>query len=224
MTQVLVIDDEVQIRRLLRIYLENQGFKMNEAPNGGDGLRAIAGVKPDIVLLDLGLPDMDGLEVLKSLRSWSSVPVIVLSVRNSEEDVVELLNAGADDYMIKPFNTGELAARIHVALRHHLPLTKDESFIVGRLNVDLENRVVVSDGEEIKLTPTEYAILRLLVQHAGKILTHSHILREIWGPNSGNESNNLRVYVTQLRKKIEKEPSRPEVLVTEPGVGYRLKI
>jgi two-component system KDP operon response regulator KdpE len=219
----VAIDDEVQIRRLLRICLERNDFKVYDASDGEEGLRQILNVKPDLVLLDLGLPDMDGKDVLSSLREWSSIPVIILSVRNTEDDIVALLNAGADDYMIKPFNTGELIARIRVALRHRNPEPADQVFSTGSLTVDLGSREVKVEGEETKLTPTEYALLRLFIQHAGKVLTHQQILREVWGPNTQEEYNYLRVYITQLRKKIEINPARPQLLLTEPGVGYRLK-
>jgi two-component system KDP operon response regulator KdpE len=221
--RVLAIDDEGPIRRLLRISLGSHGFQVFEAATAEEALRMVLGTKPDVVLLDLNLPDSDGREVLKSLREWSKVPVIVLSVRNAEEDIVELLNAGADDYLIKPFNTAELRARIGVALRHCSELP-EPTFVSGPLSVDVANRLVTVGGAERKLTPTEYAILRLLVRHAGKVLTHQQILREVWGPNIESDSANLRVYVAQLRRKIEHEPSRPQILLTEPGVGYRLKI
>ena len=224
MIRVVAIDDEVQIRRLLRICLERDDFKVYDACDGEEGLRQILNVKPDLVLLDLGLPDMDGKDVLSSLREWSSIPVIILSVRNTEDDIVALLNAGADDYMIKPFNTGELIARIRVALRHRNPEPAEQIFSVGSLTVDLGSREVRVEGKETKLTPTEYALLRLFIQHAGKVLTHQQILREVWGPNMQEEYNYLRVYITQLRKKIETNPARPQLLLTEPGVGYRLKI
>ena len=224
MSRVLVIDDERQIRRLLRVSLEAQGFEVHEAGTAEDGLRSIQGVKPDVVLLDLGLPDMDGSELLGRLRTWSTVPVLILSVRNSEEDIVRLLNAGADDYIIKPFNTGELVARLRVAVRHHAPEEAQGLFSSGRLSVDLLNREVRVGGEPLKLTPTEYALLRLFIRHAGRIMTHGQILREIWGPNAEAETNYLRVYITALRKKIEAQPQVPELIVTEPGVGYRLKL
>jgi two-component system KDP operon response regulator KdpE len=222
-SRVLVIDDERQIRRLLRVSLEAQGFEVHEAATAEDGLRSIQGVKPDVVLLDLGLPDMDGSELLARLRTWSTVPVLILSVRNSEEDIVRLLNAGADDYIIKPFNTGELVARLRVAVRHHAPEEAQGLFSSGRLSVDLLNREVRVGGEPLKLTPTEYALLRLFIRHAGRIMTHGQILREIWGPNAEAETNYLRVYITALRKKLEAQPQVPELIVTEPGVGYRLK-
>jgi len=223
-TRILAVDDDPQIRRLLRISLEKYGFQVYEAANGEDGLRTVMGVKPDIVLLDLNLPDLDGREVLRLLREWSAIPVIVLSVRSAEQDIVELLNAGADDYMVKPFNTGELIARVEVALRHALSQPGEEVFSSGALQVDLVNRLVSLAGAELKLTPTEYALLRLFVRHAGKVLTHQQILREVWGPNAEQDSNNLRVYMAQLRKKLEADPAHPRLLVTEPGVGYRLKI
>lgn len=223
MIHVLVIDDEIQIRRLLRISLEKLEFKVHEAATGQEGIQEVRGVKPDLILLDLNLPDMDGKEVLRNLREWSSTPVIILSVRNTEEDIVELLNGGADDYMIKPFNTGELVARIQVALRRRTPQGQEGSFTAGNLTVDIASRKVTLSGRELKLTPTEYALLRLFTRHAGKVLTHQHILREVWGPNMATEYNYLRVYITQLRKKIETDPANPELIVTEPGVGYRLK-
>lgn len=224
MTRIAAVDDDIGIRRLLRISLEKLGFQVYEAGSGEEALRVVMGVKPDIVLLDLNLPDLDGREVLRLLREWSTIPVIVLSVRTAEQDIVELLNAGADDYMVKPFNTGELVARIKVALRHRSPESDAGVFASGRLRVDVVNRLVSLAGTELKLTPTEYALLRLFVRHAGKVLTHHQILREVWGPHTENESANLRVYVTQLRKKIEEDPARPRLLLTEPGVGYRLRI
>jgi len=224
MTSVLVIDDEVQIRRLLRVTLEKLGYAVHEAATGGDGLQMVLGKKPDVVLLDLGLPDKDGASVLAELRSWSAIPVIVISVRNSEEDIVRLLDAGADDYIIKPFNTGELIARMKVAIRHHAPQEAQAVFSTGRLSVDLLDREVKVAGEPVKLTPTEYGLLRLFVQHAGRILTHRQLLREVWGPNMDEETNYLRVYITGLRKKIETNPQMPELIITEPGVGYRLRV
>ena len=224
MTSVVVIDDEVQIRRLLRVSLETQGCVVHLASTGEEGLRLVLGKKPDIVLLDLGLPDRDGTEILTELRGWSSIPVIVLSVRNSEEEIVKLLDAGADDYLVKPFSTGELVARMRVAIRHHAPQEAPEKFASGRLVVDLQDRSVTVGGEAVKLTPTEYGLLRLFVQHAGRILTHRQILREIWGPNADEETNYLRVYVTALRKKLEANPQMPELIITEPGVGYRLRL
>lgn len=223
MTSVLVIDDEIQIRRLLRVSLEKQGYAVHEAGTAADGLQMVLGKKPDIVLLDLGLPDRDGADALSELRTWSSVPVIVLSVRNAEEEIVRLLDTGADDYLIKPFHTGELVARIKVAIRHRAPESQ-EPFASGRLTVDLVSREVRVQGELIRLTPTEYGLLRILVQHAGRVVTHGLILRELWGPNVDQDSNYLRVYITGLRKKIEENPHMPRLLITEPGVGYRLVV
>ena len=222
MTSVLVIDDEIQIRRLLRVSLEKQGYTVHEAGTASDGLQMVLGKKPDVVLLDLGLPDKDGAEALSELRGWSTVPVIVLSVRNAEEEIVKLLDVGADDYVIKPFNTGELVARIKVAIRHRAPRESQEPFTSGRLTVDLISREVRIGGEPVKLTPTEYGLLRILVQHAGRVVTHGQILRELWGPNVDQDTNYLRVYISGLRKKIEENPHMPRLLVTEPGVGYRL--
>ena len=224
MMSVVVVDDEAQIRRLLRVSLETQGFTVHLAGSGEEGLRLVQGKKPDVVLLDLGLPDRDGAEVLSDLRRWSSVPVIILSVRNAEEEIVRLLDAGADDYLVKPFSTGELVARMRVAVRHHAPAEAPEAFVSGRLRVDLEERAVTVSGEPVRLTPTEYGLLRLFVQHAGRILTHRQVLREVWGPNADEETNYLRVYITGLRKKLEQNPQMPELIVTEPGVGYRLRV
>jgi len=221
---VLVIDDEAQIRRLLRVSLETLGFVVHDAATAEEGLRMILGKKPDIVLLDLGLPDRDGGDALGELRTWSSVPVIILSVRNAEEEIVRLLDIGADDYVVKPFNTGELIARMRVAIRHHAPHEAQETFVSGRLSVHLMDRTVKVAGDSVKLTPTEYGLLRLFVQHAGRILTHGQILREVWGPNADEETNYLRVYITGLRKKIEANPQMPELIITEPGVGYRLRV
>jgi two-component system, OmpR family, KDP operon response regulator KdpE len=221
---VVVIDDEVQIRRLLRVSLETLGFVVHGAGTAAEGLAMVLGKKPDIVLLDLGLPDREGAEALQELRTWSSVPVIILSVRNAEEEIVRLLDTGADDYVVKPFNTGELIARMRVAIRHHAPQDVPGTFVSGRLSVDLQDRSVKVAGETVKLTPTEYSLLRQFVQHAGRILTHRQILREVWGPNTDDETNYLRVYVTGLRKKLEENPQMPQLIVTEPGVGYRLRI
>lgn len=219
---VLVIDDEIQIRRLLRLTLEANGYKVLEAASGQDGLVEAATRRPDIVVLDLGLPDMDGLSVLKRLREWSSVPVVVLSVRDRDEDKVAALDGGADDYVSKPFSTPELLVRLRVALRHSQPSEEETVFQSGDLVVDLADRRVSFKGQEVKLTVTEYNLLRLLVRHAGKVLTHRHILKEVWGPNGTEHTHYLRVYVARLREKIEAVPSRPTLLLTEPGIGYRL--
>jgi two-component system KDP operon response regulator KdpE len=218
----LVIDDEVQIRRLLRLTLETESYKVFEAATGKEGLVEAASRQPDVVLLDLGLPDMAGVEVLKRLREWSRVPVVVLSVRDREEDKVAALDSGADDYVTKPFGTAELLARLRVAQRHGQPGEKEKGFRAGRLEIDLVARTVKVAGEDVKLTATEYALLLLFVTHAGKVLTHKQILREVWGPNSVEQTHYLRVYIKHLRDKIEAEPSVPELIVTEPGIGYRL--
>jgi two-component system KDP operon response regulator KdpE len=219
---VLVIDDELQIRRLLRVCLDANGYRVLEAATGQEGISEAAQHRPDVVVLDLGLPDMDGVTVLKRLREWSRVPVVVLSVRDREEDKIKALDNGADDYLTKPFSTGELLARLRVAMRHGQPSADSAVFHSGRLEVDLTARVVKVDGREVRLTATEYALLRLLVQHAGKVMTHQQILREVWGPTYIDQTQYLRVYMAHLREKLEAEPSKPSLLLTEPGVGYRL--
>ncbi len=219
---VLVIDDEVQIRRLLKISLETNGYRVHETARGQDGLAEAARLRPDLVVLDLGLPDLDGLEVLRRLREWSQVPVVVLSVRASEEEKIALLDAGADDYLTKPFGVGELLARLRTAARHSQPIGETPVIVIGPLRVDLEKRRVWRDETPVALSNTEYALLRLFVKHAGKVLTHSQILREVWGPGYAEEVHYLRVYVANLRKKIESDPGNPTLLQTEPGVGYRL--
>jgi len=218
----LVVDDEVQIRRLLRVCLEADGYRVLEAATGQQAITEAAQRKPDVVVLDLGLPDMDGVQVLKRLREWSRVPVLVLSVRDREEDKIAALDHGADDYVTKPFGTGELLARLRVARCRADPAPEVSVFRSGRLEVDLTARVVKLEGQEVKLTATEYSLLRLFVQHAGKVLTHRHILREVWGPNYVEQTHYLRVYLAHLREKLEREPSKPRLLITEPGVGYRL--
>ena len=217
----LIIDDEVQIRRLLRITMEAEGYKVFEAATGKDGLVEAASRRPDIVLLDLGLPDMTGVEVLKRLREWSRVPVVILSVRDREEDKVAALDGGADDYVTKPFSTAELLARLRVAQRRAQPAEEQSVFRSGALEVNLVARTVKLAEREVRLTATEYALLRLFVTHAGKVLTHKHILREVWGPNSTEQTHYLRVYLARLREKLEDDPSAPKLFVTEPGVGYR---
>jgi len=217
----LVIDDERQIRRLLRVCLEGNGYRVLEAATGQEGLLQAAQHPPEVVLLDLGLPDMDGVSVLKRLREWSRVPVVVLSVRDREEDKVAALDNGADDYVTKPFSTGELLARLRVALRHAAPGADSAVFRAGDLEVDLTARVVKLKGQEVKLTATEYALLRLFVQHAGKVLTHRQILKEVWGPNAVQQTHYLRVYIAHLREKLEADAAKPRLIATEPGVGYR---
>ncbi len=219
---VLVIDDEVQIRRLLKVCLEANGYRVVEAATGQEGITTAAQYPPDVVILDLGLPDLDGLSVLRRLREWSRVPVVVLSVRDQEDDKVAALDNGADDYVTKPFSTGELLARLRVAQRHAAPASEVTVFRSGAIAVDLTRRVVTRDGKDVKLTATEYSLLRLFVRHAGKVLIHKQILREVWGPNSVDQTHYLRVYIAHLREKLEVDPSHPQLIITEPGVGYRL--
>ena len=219
----LIIDDEVQIRRLLRVALEAENYQVHEAETGQLGLVEIANSKPAVVLLDLGLPDTEGLEVLKRLREWSEVPVLVLSVRDDETGKVAALDAGAEDYVTKPFSTPELLARLRAAQRKTRPEEEISVFKNGDLVVDLTARVVTRKGHEVKLTATEYALLRLFVRHAGRVLTHRQILREIWGPKSEEHRQYLRVYVTHLRQKIEPDPTKPRLIKTESGIGYRFQ-
>jgi two-component system, OmpR family, KDP operon response regulator KdpE len=218
----LVIDDELQMRRLLRVCLEANGYHVTEASTGKEGIAEAAQHPPDVVILDLGLPDMEGFGVLKRLREWSRVPVVVLSVRDGEEDKIAALDNGADDYVTKPFSSGELLARLRVAQRHAAPSSETTIFRSGQLEVDLAARVVKLMGKEVRLTATEYSLLRLFVRHAGKVLTHRQILTEVWGPNYVEQTHYLRVYLAHLREKLEANPAQPELLVTEPGVGYRL--
>jgi len=217
----LIIDDEVQIRRLLRVALEAENYQVREAETGQDGLAEVASRRPDVILLDLGLPDMDGLVVLKRLREWSETPVLVLTVRDDEQEKVAALDAGAEDYVTKPFSTAELLARLRAAQRKTRPAEEISVFKSGDLVVDLTSQVVSRGGKEIKLTATEYALLRLLVRHPGRVLTHRYILREIWGPKSEEHRQYLRVYVTHLRQKIEPDPTNPILIKTESGIGYR---
>jgi len=220
----LVIDDELQIRRLLRVCLETKGYKVIEAATGQEGIAQAAQYPVDVILLDLGLPDMDGVAVLKRLREWTRVPVVVLSVRDREDDKIAALDNGADDYVTKPFSTGELLARVRVAQRHAQPAPENAVFRSGSLEVDLAARTVSVRGKQVKLTATEYSLLRLFAQHAGKVLTHRQILREVWGPNYLEQTHYLRVYMTHLREKLESDPAKPTLLITEPGVGYRLVV
>ena len=222
---VLVVEDEPQMRRLLRLTLSNAGYQVVEAETGDDGLARAAARNPDVVLLDLALPDQDGLSVAARLREWSKAPIIVLSARGREEDKVAALDQGADDYLTKPFGVGELLARIRVALRHAATASRGTSELTaGELRVDFARRQVFVGKEEIHLTPIEYKLLLLLAQNSGRVVTHRQLLREVWGPNSVEHTHYLRVYMGQLRHKLEKNPSRPEYLVTEPGVGYRLRV
>ena len=220
---VLIVDDEIQIRRFLQITLEANGYRVYETETGQEALTKAAQLRPDLIVLDLSLPDMDGLDVLHRLREWTKTPVIILSVRDTDRDKVAALDSGADDYLTKPFSVDELMARVRVAQRHALPGENErEIFATGSLKVDLTQRIVTVRGELVKLSPTEYALLRLMIQHAGKVLTHRQILREVWGPEYVNETHYLRVYFAQLRQKIEDNPALPRIILTEPGVGYRL--
>lgn len=222
--KILIVDDEPQVRRLLRLTLEANEFKVMEASDGKEGLLSTSMHHPDIVLLDLGLPDMDGLSVLKQLREWSQIPVIVLTVQDAEDTKINILDSGADDYVTKPFNTGELLARIRVSIRHSMKLDESPVFISGHLQVDLNLRIVKVNQQEIKLTATEYSLLALFIRHAGKVLTHTYIIKEIWGIPYADNAQIVRVHIAQLRKKIEINSTLPELLITEPGVGYRLKM
>jgi two-component system KDP operon response regulator KdpE len=222
LTSALVIDDEVQIRRLLRLTLEAHGYKVFEASDGQTGLLEAGQRRPDVVLLDLGLPDIDGVTVLKRLREWSRVPVVVLTVRDREEDKIAALDNGADDYVTKPFSTGELLARLRVAQRHTLPAPEAAVFRSGDIEVDFVRRVVLRQGKEVKLTATEYSLLALLARHAGRVMTHRQLLKEVWGPNAVEQTHYLRIYVGRLREKLETDANRPQLLITEAGMGYRL--
>jgi two-component system KDP operon response regulator KdpE len=222
--RVLVVDDEKAIQRFLKNALSSEEFSVHIVGSGKEALTAAVAIRPDIVILDLGLPDMDGIEVLRRLREWTQVPVIILSVRGREGDKVTALDSGADDYVTKPFGIGELLARMRVVLRKSIQQSPAPVYKVDGLEVDLEHRRVVAQGNEVQLTPTEYDLLRLLVTHAGKVLTHNQILRQIWGPAYVEQPHLLRVNISNLRRKIEPEPTRPRYILTELGVGYRLKI
>jgi len=222
--RVLVVDDERAIQRFLKNALSQAEFSVHIVGSGKEALTAAVAIRPDLIILDLGLPDLDGLEVLHRLRQWTKVPVIVLSVRDREDDKIAALDSGADDYVTKPFGTGELLARMRAALRKSIQESPLPVYKVDGLEVDLERRRVVAEGEEVQLTPTEYDLLRLLVTHAGKVLTHNQILRQIWGPAYVEQPHLLRVNVSNLRRKIEPEPTRPRYVLTELGVGYRLKL
>jgi len=219
--RVLVVDDEAAIRRYLRASLSAHGYTVFEAATGGDALSAVTADRPDLVILDLGLPDLNGIEVTKLLREWTQLPILILSVRGQEGDKIAALDAGADDYLTKPFSTGELLARMRVALRRYGQSKVEPIFAVDDLAVDLGRRAVTLAGREIQLTPTEYDLLRVLVAHAGKVLTHRQLLREVWGVGYEAETHMLRVNISNLRRKIEPDPARPHYLLTEPGVGYR---
>ncbi len=223
---VLVIEDEPQMRRFLKAALESHDYRFVEASTSREGMGQATGRNPDAILLDLGLPDGDGIDLTRRLREWATTPIIVISARGQEQDKIAALDAGADDYLTKPFATGELLARLRVALRHAQRAGDGRSepvFAVGELKVDLGARRVFVADVEVHLTPTEYKLLTMLVRHAGKVITHLHLLKEVWGPNSVEHTHYLRVYMTQLRHKLERDPARPRYLLTEPGVGYRLQ-
>jgi len=223
---VLVIEDEPQIRRFLRATLSAHGYRLVEAATAQEGLMHAATRQPEIVILDLGLPDLDGLELTRQLREWSAMPIIVLSARGQESDKVAALDAGADDYLTKPFGVGELLARMRVALRHTARIAQEPGeavFTVGDLRIDMARRQVFVANQEVHLTPIEYKLLTTLVRYAGKVVTHHQLLREVWGPGASSETHYLRVYMGQLRHKLEANPTRPRYLVTESGVGYRLR-
>ena len=221
--RILVVDDEASIRRYLRAALGAQGLTVYESASGEEALQAVLSHRPDIIILDLGLPDIDGIEVTRRLREWSQTPIIILSVREAEQDKIAALDAGADDYLTKPFGTGELLARMRVALRKQPSAANEPVFQSGGLTVDFSRRLVMVNEKEIQLTPTEYDLLKVLVTHAGKVITHHQLLRQVWG-DGYDDMHILRVNISNLRGKIEPDASRPTYIHTEPGVGYRLKI
>lgn len=221
--RVLVVDDEISIRRYLRAALTAQGLNVYEAVDGQEALNAVLAHRPDLIILDLGLPDIDGIEVTRRLREWSQTPIIILSVREAELDKIAALDAGADDYLTKPFGTGELLARMRVVQRRQINSASEPIFSTGGLIIDFSHRLITVNGKEIQLTPTEYDLLRVLVTHAGKVLTHRQLLRQIWGEGY-DDMHILRVNISNLRAKIEPDPARPTYIHTEPGVGYRIKI
>jgi two-component system, OmpR family, KDP operon response regulator KdpE len=218
---ILIIDDEIQIRRLLEITLSANGYKVSEASTGKEGLALAATGQPVLIILDLGLPDTDGLTILKKLREWFEKPIIILSVRNSEDDIIKALDNGANDYLTKPFRTGELLARIRVAIRQNQGISDNPVLEFGTLAIDLANHMVRKNNEIIKLTTTEFSLLALLAKNEGRVLTHQYILKEIWGMGYIEQTQYLRVFIAQLRKKVEENPSRPRLLNTESGIGYR---
>jgi two-component system KDP operon response regulator KdpE len=226
--RVLVIDDEPGVGNAVRLALQDASFVVEREPTGQRGINRIATWHPDLVILDLALPDMDGLEVCHEIRTWSPVPIIVLSVRESDQDKITALESGADDYLTKPFSLGELLARVRVALRHAAHAASgggpDARFEAGDLEIDFAKRQVLARGQEVHLTPTEYAVLTYLARHAGRVVTHQVLLSAVWGPGYEDEVANLRVCIAQLRRKIEQDPTRPHRLVTEPGIGYRLRL
>ncbi len=223
-SRILIVDDEQAIRRFLRTSLGVHGYEVYEASTGEDAIRQVVNVRPDLIILDLGLPGMNGIEVTKRIREWAQTPIIILSVQNQESDKIAALDAGADDYLTKPFGMGELTARLRVAMRHARQSDSEPIFSSGDLRVDLMARVVTRAGEEVALTPTEYDLLRVLIRHAGRVLTHQQLLKEIRGAGYQTETHLLRVHMSNLRRKLERDPSNPQYILTEPGVGYRLRV
>jgi len=221
---ILVIDDEESIRRFLALALSAQSYNIILAASGKEGIASAVVQKPDVIILDLGLPDMDGVEVTRAIRAWAQTPIIILSVRGSESDKIAALDAGADDYLTKPFGIGELLARLRAALRRSINTTGEPSFKTGDLEVDLERRVIKISGHELQLTPNEYGLLKVLAVDAGKVMTHKHLLNAVWGPEYIGEFHLLHVNISNLRRKIEPDPTRPVYIITEPGVGYRLRV
>lgn len=221
---ILVIEDEEPIRKFLRVSLTAQGYRLVEAANAEQGLLQAATAQPDLIILDLGLPDADGVDLTRQIREWSKIPILIVSARGKEQEKVTALDAGADDYLTKPFGIGELLARLRVALRHRAAKQSDGDpiFQNGDLKVDLARREVTCAGQPIHLTPNEYRLLSILVKYAGRVLTHRQLLKEIWGPGSSQETHYLRVYMNQLRQKLETDPAQPRYLITESGIGYRL--
>lgn len=224
--RILLIEDDPPIRRFLKASLTTQGYELIETETGKDGLSAAASNPPDVILLDLGLPDMDGLEIIRQIREWSTVPILILSARGQERDKIAGLDAGADDYLTKPFSVGELLARIRVLLRRHSAADRSDQtavFTMGNIRVDFDARQVFRDEEEIHLTPIEYKLFSALIHHQGKVITHRQLMLEVWGPSYADQNHYLRIYILQLRRKIENDPNLPQYIITEPGVGYRLK-
>ena len=220
--RVLVVDDEPQIRKLLRVALEAYGYTLAEAASGREGVRQAAMFKADLAIVDLGLPDIDGKAVIRQIRDWSAMPIIILTAREQEQEKIEALDAGADDYVTKPFSMGELMARMRVCLRRTTSNESEPVLVCGGLTVDLLQRRVNVDGREVKLTPTEYEIMKLMIQHAGRVLTHKQLLKAVWGSACSEDTHYIRIYMGQLRRKIEKDPAQPRYIITESGVGYRL--
>jgi len=223
-TKVLIVDDEHTIRRFLRTTLDAHGYEVHEAATGEDAILKAINIRPDLIVLDIGLPGIDGIEVTRHIREWTQTPIVILSVQNQDTDKIEALDAGADDYVTKPFSVGELTARLRVAMRHARREEPELVFVSDKLRVDLTARVVTYNGEEIQLTPTEYDLLTVMIQSAGRVLTHHQLLKEVRGAGFQAETHLLRVHMSNLRRKIEADPSNPQIILTEPGVGYRLKI